>query len=51
MTKRKINQEHKEQRKNLLEMPQDAGINNVTGVQDLCKELFSTVLENSVEAE
>jgi len=32
-------------------MLQEAGINNVSGVQDLFKEMVSTVLENGLEAE
>lgn len=51
MAKRKISPERREQRKKLLEMLQDAGINDVSGVQDLFKEMVSTVLENSLEAE
>lgn len=37
--------------KQLLEMLQDAGINDVAGVQDLFKEMVSTVLESGLEAE
>jgi len=51
MTKRKITPERREQRKILLEMLQNAGINDVQGVQDLFKEMVSTVLENGLEAE
>lgn len=51
MAKRKISPERREQRKKLLEMLQDAGINDVSGVLDLFKEMVSTVLENSLEAE
>lgn len=51
MAKRKISPERREQRKKLLEMLQDAGINDVAGVQDLFKEMVSTVLENGLEAE
>lgn len=51
MAKRKITPERREQRKKLLEMLQDAGINDVAGVQDLFKEMVSTVLENGLEAE
>lgn len=51
MAKRKISPERREKRKKLLEMLQDAGINDVSGVQDLFKEMVSTVLENSLEAE
>lgn len=51
MAKRKISPERRAQRKKLLEMLQDAGINDVAGVQDLFKEMVSTVLENGLEAE
>jgi len=51
MVKRRISPERREQRKKLLEMLQEAGINNVSGVQDLFKEMVSTVLENGLEAE
>lgn len=51
MAKRKISPERREQRKKLLGMLQDAGINDVSGVQELFKEMVSTVLENSLEAE
>ena len=51
MAKRRITPERREQRKKLLEILQDAGINDVAGVQDLFKEMVSTVLENSLEAE
>ena len=51
MAKRRITPERREQRKRLLEMLQDAGINDVAGVQDLFKEMVSTVLENGLEAE
>ena len=51
MAKRRITPERREQRKKLLEMLQDAGINDVAGVQDLFKEMVSTVLENGLEAE
>lgn len=51
MAKRKITPERREQRKRLLELLQDAGINDVAGVQDLFKEMVSTVLENGLEAE
>lgn len=51
MAKRKISPERRKQRKELLEMLQDAGINDVAGVQDLFKEMVSTVLENGLEAE
>lgn len=51
MAKRKISPERREQRKKLLEMLQDAGITDVAGVQELFKEMVSTVLENGLEAE
>lgn len=51
MAKRKITPERRAQRKKLLEMLQDAGIDDVTGVQELFKEMVSTVLENGLEAE
>lgn len=51
MAKRKISPERREQRKKLLEMLQGAGITDVAGVQDLFKEMMSTVLENGLEAE
>ena len=39
MAKRKISPECREQRKKLLEMLKDVGINDVSGVQDLFKEM------------
>lgn len=51
MAKRKITPERREQRKKLLELLQDAGINDVAGVQELFKEMVSTVLENGLEGE
>lgn len=51
MAKRRITPERREQRKKLLEMLQEAGINDVSGVQDLFKEMVSTVLESGLEAE
>ena len=51
MVKRKITPQRREQRKKLLEMLQDAGINDVAGVQDLFKEMMSTILENGLEGE
>jgi putative transposase len=51
LAKRRITPERREQRKRLLEMLQDAGINDVAGVQELFKEMVSTVLENGLEAE
>lgn len=35
----------------MLEMLQEAGINDVSGVQDLFKEMVGAVLENGLEAE
>ncbi len=51
MAKRRITPERREQRKKLLEMLQDAGINDVAGVQELFKEMVGTVLQNALEAE
>jgi putative transposase len=51
MAKRKISPERREQRKKLLELLQDAGIDDVAGVQELFKEMVSTVLENGLEGE
>lgn len=51
MAKRRITPERREQRKKLLELLQGAGINDVAGVQELFKEMVSTVLENGLEAE
>jgi len=51
MAKRKITPERREQRKKLLELLQGAGINDVAGVQELFKEMVSTVLENGLEGE
>jgi putative transposase len=51
MAKRRISPERRDQRKKLLELLQGAGINDVAGVQDLFKEMISTVLENGLEAE
>ncbi|VBB07156.1 transposase mutator type [Lucifera butyrica] len=51
MVKRKISPERRERRKKLLEMLQDAGINDVAGVQELFKEMVSSVLENGLEGE
>jgi transposase-like protein len=51
MAKRKITPERRESRRKLLEMLQNAGINDVAGVQGLFKEMISTVLENGLEAE
>jgi len=49
MAKRKISPERREQRKKLLELLQNAGINDVAGVQELFKEIVSAVLENGLE--
>ena len=51
MSKRKITPERREQRKQLLELLQGAGINDVAGVQELFKEMVGTVLENGLEGE
>ena len=51
MSKRKITPERREQRKKLLELLQGAGISDVAGVQELFKEMVSTVLENGLEGE
>lgn len=51
MSKRKITPERREERKKLLELLQGAGINDVAGVQELFKEMVSTVLENGLEGE
>lgn len=51
MAKRKITPERREERRKLLELLQGAGINDVAGVQELFKEMVSTVLENGLEGE
>ncbi len=51
MTKRRITPERRAQRKQLLELLQGVGINDVAGVQDLFKEMVGTVLENGLEGE
>ena len=51
MATRKITPERREQRKKLLELLQDAGINDVAGVEDLFKEMVGTVLENGLDGE
>lgn len=48
---RKITPERKERRKQLLALLQDAGINDVEGVQELFKEMVGTVLQNGLEGE
>ena len=48
---RKITPERRAERKKLLELLQGAGITDVAGVQDLFKEMVSTVLENGLEGE
>jgi putative transposase len=48
---RKITPERREQRKKLLALLQDAGVNDVEGVQELFKEMVGTVLENGLEGE
>ena len=49
--KRKITPERREQLKKLLELLQGAGIKDVAGVQELFKEMVSSVLENGLEGE
>lgn len=51
MAKRKITPERREERRKLLELLQGAGITDVAGVQELFKEMVSTVLENGLEGE
>lgn len=51
MSKRKITPERREERRKLLELLQGAGITDVAGVQELFKEMVSTVLENGLEGE
>ena len=51
MAKRRITPERRAQRKKLLEMLQDTGIDDVAGVQEFFKEMVKTVLENGLEAE
>ncbi len=51
MAKRRITPERREQRKKLLELLEGAGINDVAGVQELFKEMVSSVLENGLEGE
>jgi putative transposase len=48
---RKITPERRQQRKKLLALLQDAGINDVEGVQQLFKEMVGTILENGLEGE
>lgn len=48
---KKISAERRKQRELLLEMLQGAGITDVAGVQELFKEMVSTVLENGLEGE
>jgi putative transposase len=48
---RKITPERREQRKRLLALLQDAGVNDVEGVQELFKEMVGAVLENGLEGE
>ena len=48
---KRISPERREQRKQLLELLQGAGITDVAGVQELFKEMMSTVLENGLEGE
>jgi putative transposase len=48
---RKITPERREQRKKLLALLQDAGVNDVESVQELFKEMIGAVLENGLEGE
>lgn len=48
---KRISPERREQRKRLLELLEGAGITDVAGVQELFKEMVSTVLENGLEGE
>lgn len=48
---RKITPERREQRKKLLALLQDAGVNDVEDVQELFKEMVGTVLEKGLEGE
>ena len=48
---KRISPERREQRKKLLELLGGAGITDVAGVQELFKEMVSTVLENCLEGE
>lgn len=51
MSGRKITPERREERKKLMSLLQDAGITDVAGVQELFKEMVSTVLETGLEGE
>lgn len=51
MAKRKITPERRERRKQLAEFLQGVGITDVAGVQELFKEMVSSVLENGLECE
>lgn len=51
MAKRKITPERRGQRKQLAEFLQGIGITYVAGVQELFKEMVSSVLENGLEGE
>jgi len=48
---RKITPERREQRKKLLALLQNAGVNDVESVQELFKEMVGAVLENGLEGE
>jgi len=48
---KRISPERREQRKKLLELLEGAGITDVAGVQELFKEMVSTVLEKGLEGE
>lgn len=51
MAKRKITPERRERRKQLAEFLQGLGITDVAGVQELFKEMVSSVLESGLEGE
>lgn len=51
MAKRKITPERRERRKQLAEFLQGVGITDVAGVQELFKEMVSSVLESGLEGE
>ena len=51
MAARKTTPEYREQRKKLLALLQDAGINDVSGLEDLFKEMVGTVMENGLDGE
>lgn len=51
MAKRKITPERRERRKQLAEFLQRVGITDVTGVQELFKEMVGSVLGNGLDGE